>query len=245
MGRRRQRHFNPATAGCHAVVDARFGMVLTGYPYVSEVAARVGTTYKMVDSLTSLSPQPYNINGQASVKFFESAMALTDGSANAPTFAPGQSIFICSSLDAPSGEYSRVISSTIDAYFACGYILREVPYASGIFSIAGNGTSWFDTDPNVPIIPEYAQNPYAMCVRRDEYTALAPTVNLLVQWQKSDGPSSYTVDTVGRDTLTSGSATPQYWNGDIAMIAIGQTTGVPMDRRILQMMGRVWRIHTL
>ena len=239
MGRRRQRHFNPATAGCHAVVDARFGMVLTGYPYVSEVAARVGTTYKMVDMLLGLSPQPYNINGQASVKFFDCSMGLINDLANPPEFAAGQSMFICSSLDAATSGYERLISSATDAYFACGYLSQTPPLPSGIFSIAGNGTTWNDTDANSPIV---SQSPYAICIKRELDTKLTPTVNTTVQSQKVDSSSSYNADYVGRGPYP---AVTQYWTGDIAMIAIGQTTGVPMDRRILQMMGRVWRIHTL
>ena len=239
MGRRRQRHFNPATAGCHAVVDARFGMVLTGYPYVSEVAARVGTTYKMYDMLLSLSPQPYNINGQASVKFFESSMGLIDNMTNPPTFAAGQSMFICSSLDATPNGYQRMVSSANDVYFACGYLSQTPPLTSGIFSIAGNGTSWNDIDANSPLV---TAGPYAMCIKRELDTKLTPTVNTTVQSQKVDSSSSYNADYVGRGPYP---AVTQYWTGDIAMIAIGQTTGVPMDRRILQMMGRVWRIHTL
>jgi hypothetical protein len=239
MGRRRQRHFNPATAGCHAVVDARFGMVLTGYPYVSEVAARVGTTYKMFDALLSLSPQPYNINGQASVKFFESSMGLIDNMSNPPTFAAGQSMFICSSLDATPNGYQRMVSSASDVYFACGYLSQTPPLTSGIFSIAGNGTTWNDIDANSPLV---TAGPYAMCIKRELDTKLTPTVNTTVQSQKVDSSSSYNADYVGRGPYP---AVTQYWTGDIAMIAIGQTTGVPMDRRILQMMGRVWRIHTL
>ena len=235
MGRRRQRHFNPATAGCHAVVDSRFGMVLTGYPYVSEVAARVGTTYKLYDMLLSLSPQPYNINGQASVKFFESSMGLMDNMTNPPTFAAGQSMFICSSLDATTYGYQRMVSSAADVYFACGYL----SFAPGIFSIAGNGTTWNDIDANSPLV---TAGPYAMCIKRELDTKLTPTVNTTVQSQKVDSSSSYNADYVGRGPYP---AVTQYWTGDIAMIAIGQTTGVPMDRRILQMMGRVWRIHTL
>lgn len=81
-----------------------------------------------------------------------------------------------------------------------------------------------------------------MSIKRELDTKLSTTVNTTVQDQKVDSSSSYNADYVGRGPYP---AVTQYWDGDIAMIAIGQTTGVPMDRRILQMMGRVWRIHTL
>ena len=239
MGRRRQRHFNPATAGCHAVVDARFGMVLTGYPHVSRVTARVGTTYNLDDMVLPLSPQPYNINGQASVKFYESSMGLLNNSGNPPAFNAGQTMFICSKPDATlTSGYQRLVSAANDIYFATGYI-NDTPPAQGVFTIAGNGTTWNDTDPNTPVV---TADTYAMSIKRELDTKLSTTVNTTVQGQKVDSSSSYNADYVGRGPYP---AVTQYWDGDIAMIAIGQTTGVPMDRRILQMMGRVWRIHTL
>ena len=240
MGRRRQRHFNPATAGCHAVVDARFGMVLTGYPHVSRVTARVGTTYNLDDMLLSLSPQPYNINGQAAVKFYESSMGLLDNSTSPPAFNAGQTMFICSKPDATLvNGYQRLISAASDVYFATGYLNQTPPANSGVFTIAGNGTTWNDTNANTPLVTADA---YAISIKRELDTKLSTTVNTTVQNQKVDSSSSYNADYVGRGPYPS---VTQYWDGDIAMIAIGQTTGVPMDRRILQMMGRVWRIHTL
>lgn len=240
MGRRRQRHFNPATAGCHAVVDARFGMVLTGYPYVSRVTARTGTTYNLDDLMLSSSPQPYNINGQASVKFYESSMGLLDSSTNPPAFNAGQIMFICSKPDATlANGYQRLISAASDVYFATGYLKQTPPASSGVFTIAGNGTTWNDTNANTPLV---TADVYAMSIKRELDTKLSTTVNTTVQAQKVDSSSSFNADYVGRGPYPS---VTQYWDGDIAMIAIGQTTGVPMDRRILQMMGRVWRIHTL
>ena len=242
MGRRRQRHFNPATAGCHAVVDARFGMVTTGtYPwnYVIEVAPRSGTTYKLYDMLLSMSPQPYNINGQASVRLHETSLGLQDGSTSPPAFNAGQTMFICSKPDPYlTSGYKRLVSSASDIYFANGY-LNDTPPAQGVFTIAGNGTTWNDIDANTPAVTADA---HAMSIKRELDTKLSTTVNTTVQNQKVDSSSSYNADYVGRGPYP---AVTQYWDGDIAMIAIGQTTGVPMDRRILQMMGRVWRIHTL
>lgn len=216
-------------------------MVLTGYPHVSRVTARVGTTYNLDDMLLSLSPQPYNINGQASVKFYESSMGLLDGSTNPPAFNAGQTMFICSKPDATlTSGYQRLVSAASDVYFATGYFTAEFYYeASGVFTIAGNGTTWNDTSINAPYV---TAETYAMSIKRELDTKLSTTVNTTVQDQKVDSSSSYNADYVGRGPYP---AVTQYWDGDIAMIAIGQTTGVPMDRRILQMMGRVWRIHTL
>ena len=241
MGRRRQRHFNPATAGCHAVVDARFGMVLTGYPYVSEVAARVGTIYNLQDLLLSISPQPYNINGQACVKLYESSMALRDINANPAPFYSGDTLFICAKLDSTTFGYQRMVSCNIDIIFAAGCNYTTVGSTGPkIFTIAGNGSTWNDIDTNTPSFDP--TNAFAMSVKRDSGTKLTPVVNTVKQDQKNDGPNAADLTWVGRGPSP---AVTQYWNGDIAMIAAGQTTGVPMDRRILQMMGRVWRIHTL
>ena len=85
-----------------------------------------------------------------------------------------------------------------------------------------------------------------MCVRRLDYDGtkypLSTTASTTIQNDKTGNTMNSPLALIGSGIS---GVSPQFFKGDIGMIAFGATTGLPMDRRILQMMGRVWRIHTL
>lgn len=253
MGRRRQRHFNPATAGCHVALDARFGVTLIGGD-VSVWAGRSGTnfdgsTYGYPGTPVQ-SPQPSTMNGQSTL-YFDGAdyvfLYTRPRSLPGPVIPFEGSIFICGKLTSTNLGYQRLLSSNPDTvgFFGCVYSTLNSYTGAKVATFIGNGSSWNDTSENTPIVD--AQLPFAGALRR-EYDAtvsgnrMTPTVNTVAQAQKVDSAYAMTADIVGAGPS---GITPQFWNGHVAMIAFGPKLSLGMDRRILQMMGRVWRIHTL
>lgn len=164
-----------------------------------------------------------------------------------PVLPDDGSLFICAQLTTTDLGYQRVLSSDTDVYgfFGCTYSTLNSYTGAKVASFVGNGSSWNDTSENTPIVD--AQLPFAAAVRR-EYDAsaggnrLTPTVNTVSQAQKIDAGGSFAAGYIGAGPS---GLTPQFWNGHVAMIAFGPKVSRGMERRILQMMGRVWRIHTL
>jgi hypothetical protein len=244
MGRRRQRHFNPATAGCHVALDARFGVTLIGGD-VSRWDGRSGTSFYSQDagypSTPIDAPVIGSINGQQAFNFNGDTLYMTNGSVF-PSWSPLQSMFVCAWLNTTNTDYQRIVSSVADVYafIGCKYVTTPPPPTVPIATFMGNGSAWNDIDPNSPTVD--SQYPFALCSKRKDFNGsfypLETTANTVVQTEKAASILNIAMGAIGGNS-------PQYWQGQIAMVAFGQTTGVPMDRRILQMMGRVWRIHTL
>jgi len=255
MRRRRSRHFNPANAGCIVALDARFGITMTGGGYLASWVGRTGTNF---DGTTfgpgtpSTAPTLGTINGQAALLFDGSDYVFIytrPRNLPYPVIPPEGSVFICgrhAGTDA-IGSYQRLLSSDPDLYgfFGSTYTALNSYTGSKLASFTGNGSVWEDVDENTPIFD--ANTPFAATFRR-EYDSSAggprmtPTVNTVAQNQKVDSANGIAAGFVGAGP--SGSS-PQFWNGNVAMIAFGPKVSLGMERRILQMMGRVWRIHTL
>ena len=234
-------------------LDARFGVTTIG-GNLSVWAGRSGTNF---DGSTfgypgtpSVAPAPSTLNGQASLYFSGGDYAFIytrPRSLPTPTLPDDGSLFICARLITTDLGYQRVLSSDTDKYgfFGCTYSTLNSYTGAKVASFVGNGSAWNDTNENTPIVD--AQFPFAAAFRR-EYDAsaggnrLTPTVNTVEQDQKIDGAGSFAAGYIGAGPS---GLTPQFWNGDIAMIAFGPKVSRGMERRILQMMGRVWRIHTL
>lgn len=190
------------------------------------------------------------MNGQASLHFDGGDYVFLytrPRSLPAPVIPFDGSIFICGRLTTTDLGYQRLLSSNPDIYgfFGCVYSTLNSYTGAKVATFTGNGVAWNDIDENTPIVD--AQQPFAGAFRR-EYDATAggdrmtPTVNTIAQAQKIDSPLGITAEIVGAGPS---GLTPQFWNGHISMIAFGPKVSRGMERRILQMMGRVWRIHTL
>jgi len=258
MGRRRQRHFNPATAGCAAVFDGRFGI---SSEYANPPGLHVTTWEGRSKSLHSaagidgVSPVDRKklINGQGACEsgiaypFYVGPNPMASGPAlGIDLQTQNCSVLICAQNDGTQtySDYARILGVVPDcsAYYGMKQPSYPNPGTSYVTSLFGDGVlTWNDLNANSPNVS--ADQPFAACFSNNG-TACTPIANNTAQSNKTVTAVQCNV-AVLFSALISGSAT-YLFRGSIAMIAIATAKlSTPVERRILQMMGRVWRIHTL
>lgn len=250
MGRRRQRHFNPATAGCAAVFDGRFGISneYAPWPYGTVYwNGRTGSLYNCngYAGVSSLNPnyRRGSINGQGALNYVGGTMYV--GTYGMSINTSSCSMFICAKNNGAvePGYYGRIIGVYTDTSAFYGvYQQSSTAYVASFF---GNGSgTWNDTSENSPNV--LADNAFAACFSNNG-TSCTPTTNTTIQSTKTVTPVSCVVSTLtGREIVGNPYVFDQLFRGNIGMVAISATKlSTPVERRILQMMGRVWRIHTL
>ena len=255
MGRRRQRHFNPATAGCAAVFDGRFGISSSALPFPNGTSTWNGRTGSLHGASGSGGGSATTINGQGSYNSQSGTLYIgTNPYGTGPTVGidittSDCSVIVCAKNNSTGdvSEYGRVIGIYPDtsAFYGSrepGWPTRGPTYVASFF---GNGVStWNDLNQNSPTVS--ADNPFAACFSNSG-TSCNPIANTTVQSAKTVTSVASNATTIGGMIIAGvPSAFSQVFRGDIGMIAIS-TTKLPttIERRILQMMGRVWRIHTL
>ena len=257
MPRRRQRHFNPATAGCAAVFDGRFGIHNEYAPFpVGTVYwnGRTGTQYGGGGYAGASVLDPYYrrgaINGQGALGNYGGTMYVgANPYGSGPTSGinidtSNCSMFVCAKNigSAGVGYYGRIIGVTPDTSAFYGvYQPSSTVYLASFF---GNGSgTWNDLNENSPNVS--GSQPFAACFSNSG-TTCTPTVNTTIQSTKTVTAVSSNVSYLTGMPSNSQYAFTQLFRGDIGMIAIATSKlSTPVERRILQMMGRVWRIHTL
>lgn len=255
MGRRRQRHFNPATAGCAAVFDGRFGISYSPSPFPNGTGTWNGRTGSLHGASGSGGGSATTINGQGSYLSGSGTLYIgTNPYGAGPTVGmdittSNCSVFVCARNDSTGdvSEYGRIIGVYPDtsAFYGSrepGWPTRGPTYVASFF---GNGVAtWNDLNQNSPTVS--ADAPFAACFSNSG-TSCNPTSNTTTQTAKTVTSVSANASTL-TGLIISGNqyAFSQYFRGAIGMIAISATKlSTPVERRILQMMGRVWRIHTL
>lgn len=260
MGRRRQRHFNPATAGCAAVFDGRFG-ISSAYVnppgnYVTTWEGRSKSLHSAagVDGVTPVDRKKL-INGQGACQsgpnidpFYIGQNPFSSGPASGINLQTQNcSVFICAHFEYNQNytEYARILGVVPDcsAYYGIRQPSYPTPGPAYVASFFGNAVlTWNDLNENSPNVS--ADAPFAACFSNNG-TACTPIANNTAQ-------SNKTVTAVQCNaaylfgTVISGVYMTQEFRGTVGMIAIATAKlSTPVERRILQMMGRVWRIHTL
>ena len=257
MGRRRQRHFDASTAGCEMVIDCR-GTVQNSYSspyYVVEIVGKGRSQYS-AQTLNMYTPSLFNtkINGQPAITPASQKAVIINKSTGSTTpeltaASTSCSVFMCGiSSGLGSGtEYARFLGAQPDT--TAFYGIKNTSYPSSvtpeIASFFGDGSgTWNDLNENTPSVA--ADEPFAAVISNDSTSSVC-SVNTTTQNSKTvTGSVTYAF------TDWSGLVDPgtynvsQGWVGQIAMFAVASTKlSTPVERRILQMMGRVWRIHTL
>jgi hypothetical protein len=259
MGRRRQRHFNPATAGCAAVFDGRFG-ISSAYVnppgnYVTTWEGRSNSLHSAagIDGVTPIDRKKL-INGQGACEaetlnpFYVGQNPFSSGpSAGISLQTQNCSVFICAKNDGTQNyaEYARILGVAPDcsAYYGMKQPSYPTPATSHVASFFGDAVAtWNDLNDNSPNVS--ADDPFAACFSNNG-TSCTPIANNTAQSDKTVTAVSCNVAYLF-GTVISGVYMTQEFRGSVAMIAIATAKlSTPVERRILQMMGRVWRIHTL
>lgn len=257
MGRRRQRHFDASTAGCEMVIDCR-GTVQNSYssPYYTVEISGKGRSQYNAQTLNIYTPLLFNvkINGQPAITPASQKAVIINKSTGTTTpeltaASTSCSVFMCGKSSGLSSgtDYSRFLGAQPDS--TAFYGVKNTSYPSSatpkIASFFGNGSgTWNDLNENTPSVA--ADEPFAAVISNDSTSSVC-SVNTTTQNSKTvTGSVTYAF------TDWSGLVNPatynvsQGWGGQIAMFAVASTKlSTPVERRILQMMGRVWRIHTL
>jgi hypothetical protein len=239
------------------VIDSR-GTIQTSYssPYYTVEISGKGRSQYNAQTLNIYTPVLFNvkINGQPAITPSSQKAVIINKSTGGTTpqltaSSTSCSVFICaqSSVISSGIDYQRVLGSQPDT--TSFYGLKNTSYPTGstpkMASFFGNGVStWNDLNENTPSVT--VDQPFAAVISNDSTTSVC-SINTTTQNSKTvTGSVTYAF------TDWSGLVNPgtynvtQGWGGQIAMFAIASTKlSTPVERRILQMMGRVWRIHTL
>lgn len=239
------------------VIDSR-GTVQLSYSspyYVIDIVGKGRSQYN-AQTLNSYTPHLFSvkINGQPAITPSSQKAVIVNKSTgstvpNLTASSESCSVFMCGRNQSVSSgtTYQRFLGSQPDT--SAFYGLNNTSYPSGstpkMASFFGDGLgTWNDLNENSPSVG--VDEPFAAVISNNS-TASVCSINTTTQNSKTvTGSITYAF------TDWSGLVDPgtynvtQGWGGQIAMFAVASTKlSTPVERRILQMMGRVWRIHTL
>lgn len=239
------------------VIDSR-GTVQNSYssPYYRVEIIGKGRSQYNAQTLNIYTPSLFSvkINGQPAISPSSQKAVIVNKSTGLPTpeltaASTNCSVFMCGRNQSvsPGTQYERFLGSQPDT--SAFYGLNNTSYPSGstpkMASFFGDGSgTWNDLNENSPSVG--VDEPFAAVISNNSTTSVC-SINTTTQNSKTvTGSITYAF------TDWSGLVDPgtynvtQGWNGQIAMFAVASTKlSTPVERRILQMMGRVWRIHTL
>lgn len=239
------------------VIDSR-GTVQNSYSfpfYIVEIIGKGRSQYN-AQTLNSYTTNLFyaKLNGQPSIIPASQKALIVNKSTGSTvpnlTASSGScSVFMCGRNQSVSAghQYERFLGSQPDT--SAFYGLNNTSYPSGstpkMASFFGDGSgTWNDLNENSPSVG--VEEPFAAVISNNSTTSVC-SINTTTQSSKTvTGSITYAF------TDWSGLVDPgthnvtQGWVGQIAMFAVASTKlSTPVERRILQMMGRVWRIHTL
>ena len=238
------------------VIDCRGARTTVySYPYYTTTLIGKGRSKYDVSALNMYAPQQFTLmNGQIAIEPTVQKAAIINKSTGgySPRLTASStscSVFMCgkSSGLSSSTEYARFLGSQPDS--TAFYGVKNTSYPSSvtpkIASFFGNGSgTWNDLNENTPSVS--ASEPFAAVISNDSTSSVC-YVNTTTQNSKTvTAAVTYSFNDWSGLIDPSTANVSQGWGGQIAMFAVASTKlSTPVERRILQMMGRVWRIHTL